>query len=438
MQNSTYQKPYLEKGSKKHICPNCNKRRFKRYVSPQTNDYIHETVGICDRINSCAYHYPPKQFYKDNNINFKDNNNAFNVSNFKPKPNVTITDIKPKTLLFVPKNEVLKTLDKYDSNNYINYLVSLYGTQKVIDLLKTYHIGTKQGKTVFWYRDVKQNFRTSKVMQYAKNGKRAKAKYPFYSHTSKDGFSLCLYGEHLLKGNNKTAIIVESEKNANVGFLEYGNKFVWLSSGGANGLTDDKIKVLANRDVILICDCDKAGRTNYNKAKIKLEKLCISVKIIELCQNLDNGFDVSDLLFELKTKELTAEKQKQTIKQMAKPQAKKLDLTTTIKAKFATLPKLEKQLFNEFLDYYLKPIIDKVGKQKLRCDNDYNAIILLLIDIVLTNNTDKAENLILRFLECLIMLYKKYRLHTLKLDNSLLDSFIEVTTEPATTTKAIF
>lgn len=437
MQNSTYQKPYLPKTSKKHICPNCNKRRFKRYVSPQTNDYIHETVGICDRINSCAYHYPPKQFYKDNNINFKDNNNAFNVSNFKPKPNVTITDIKPKTLLFVPKNEVLKTLDSYNRNNLIAYLITLYGIEKVNEMLNTYYIGTKQDKTIFWYRDIKQNFRTSKAMKYGKNGKRDK-KYLFQSHTSKNGFSLCLYGEHLLKGNNKDVMIVESEKTAAICYLEYGNnKFVWLSSGGSNGLTDDKIKALANRDVILVPDCDN-GRAMYSKAKIKLEKVCNSVKIFELAEDLNNNWDIADFLLAKKTKELTAEKQKQTIKQMAKPKAKKLDLTTTTKAKFATLPKLEKQLFNEFLDCYLKPIIDKVGKQKLRCDNDYNAIILLLIDIVLTNNTDKAENLILRFLECLTMLCKKYRLHNLKLDNRLLDSFIEVTTEPATTTKAMF
>ena len=89
----------------------------------------------------------------------------------------------------------------------------MYDIDKVTRLIENYHIGTKQSKTIFWYRDKSQKFRTSKVMQYAENGKRDKAKYPFYSHKSADGFELCLYGEHLLKGNNKTVIIVEQTLN---------------------------------------------------------------------------------------------------------------------------------------------------------------------------------------------------------------------------------
>ena len=139
MQNSTYQKPYLDKTSKKHICPNCNKRRFTRYKNPQTDNDIHETVGRCDRESNCCYHYPPREFYEDNKISFKNNNNTFSDAKFKPKQKVTVVDLKPKTLLFVPKNEVIKTLDNYDSNNYIEYLTALYGVKKVSDLIATYH-----------------------------------------------------------------------------------------------------------------------------------------------------------------------------------------------------------------------------------------------------------------------------------------------------------
>jgi hypothetical protein len=45
----------FEKGSKKHHCPECTKKRFVRYIDTQTDEYLPEHYGRCDRESKCGY-----------------------------------------------------------------------------------------------------------------------------------------------------------------------------------------------------------------------------------------------------------------------------------------------------------------------------------------------------------------------------------------------
>lgn len=49
----------LDKSSKKHVCPDCNKRTFVRYIDLSTGDYAPEQYGRCDRESKCNCHNKP-------------------------------------------------------------------------------------------------------------------------------------------------------------------------------------------------------------------------------------------------------------------------------------------------------------------------------------------------------------------------------------------
>ena len=49
----------LEIGSKKFFCPNCGEKKFVKYLDNETNNYLSEDLGRCDRETNCGYHKKP-------------------------------------------------------------------------------------------------------------------------------------------------------------------------------------------------------------------------------------------------------------------------------------------------------------------------------------------------------------------------------------------
>ena len=71
----------LEKGSKKHHCPECSKRRFVRYIDTDTGEYLPHLYGRCDRESKCAYHLNP---YKDGYGKAIREQEQGNITDWKP------------------------------------------------------------------------------------------------------------------------------------------------------------------------------------------------------------------------------------------------------------------------------------------------------------------------------------------------------------------
>ena len=90
-------------------------------------------------------------------------------------------------------------------------------------------------------------------------------------------------------------VLVESEKTAIVGSYNFPD-FCWIASGGSNGLTRQKAKVLANRKVIVVPDCDDAGRNSAERAKNILLEMKASVTICDINTSLNEGEDIADLI----------------------------------------------------------------------------------------------------------------------------------------------
>lgn len=293
--------PY--KGNKtRYICPNCNsKQSFTRYIDIETNNYINEIVGRCNKEINCGYHKTPKHYFDENNINvgckpfFKSEEQI----NFKP-------DYIDYSILF-------SSLKNYESNNFVKYLNTVFDENTIIQLLKKYYIGTSnhwQGSTIFWQIDEVNKIRTGKIMLYNQHtGKRIKEPYNklYWQHKKINNvdFNLkqTLFGMHLIKGSDKPIAIVESEKTAIICSVYYP-KYIWLATGGLNNLKVELLRILAGKNVVLFPDLGCYNKW-FHKAK-EFKQFCnIKVSnILELNATEDEknkGLDLADFVLKNKS-----------------------------------------------------------------------------------------------------------------------------------------
>jgi hypothetical protein len=301
--------PYKGRNSR-FSCPACEKpNSFTRYIHTETNEYIGEKVGRCNREDKCGYHYKPKDFYEDNG---------------KPTINYPSKFGNSTTKIFKKTNEEFSILSKdiiFDAqipdkeNNFFKFLKSLFDIEEAMRLRELYRLGSSEkwnGATIFYRIDKQEQYRTGKIMLYdVKNGRRIKEPYNHIAwvHNDLDEFKLkqCLFGEHLLANNNMPVAIVESEKTAVIcsSFLE---KFIWLSTGGKSNLTADMLKVLKDREVTLFPDL---GAYKEWGDKMKNELSFIeSIKIDDTLERhatgvlRENGSDLADFFIEYKMNQL--------------------------------------------------------------------------------------------------------------------------------------
>lgn len=290
------------KGTKSRFnCPNCNgKKTFTRYIDTETNEYLGDNVGRCNKLDNCNYHFKPKQFF-DNNKHLQPD---YKPQQWKPKP-------PPKQIFTIPIEQLNATLTNYDNNNFALILLQLFGYSDAVKLLKHYEIGTSKkwgGATIFWQIDAFGIVRTGKVMLYNKETyKRVKQPYDHISwvhkglinedtHELKQSF----FGEHLINQfKSKPIAIVESEKTAII-CTHFMPQFNWLGAGNINGLSIDKFKVLRGRKVILFPDLNKATEIWTQKANEfkNIAEVSISNYLESIATNEQkaNGLDLADYL----------------------------------------------------------------------------------------------------------------------------------------------
>jgi len=253
--------PYNGMKSRYH-CPYCksNNKTFVRYIDTETGQHLADHVGRCEKSDSCGVHYTPKQYFSDNNISFDKILTNANIKQKFEKP-------QQKEISFIPIEFFQKSLqpDKNiseitETNNFIKYLISLFGVEVTRKLIIKYQIGTSKhifkdyeknykspmGATVFWQIDIEQRLRTGKIMLYnAITGKRIKEPINHITWVHKalkiDNFNLqqCFFGEHLLNNSLRPVAIVESEKTAIIASV-YLPQFIWIAAGNKEGLNKEK------------------------------------------------------------------------------------------------------------------------------------------------------------------------------------------------------
>lgn len=239
---------------RKFSCPACGKKRFVRYWDSERGEYLPDSYGKCDRIESCGYWQKPGPEY------FR-----------QPEP--------PPSR--IEAGIFHRTLKAYDSNHLFVFLSELFSRQVAQSLLLKYYVGTtRDGAAIFWQMDEREEIRSGKIMKYGTDGHRTGNTDWIHSRMERlamiPGFELeqCFFGQHLLSAcpQDKPIAIVESEKTALIA-NEYLADYVWLAAGSANGmggksLNRSKCSVLAGRDVMLFPDLtspeSKAERTCFD------------------------------------------------------------------------------------------------------------------------------------------------------------------------------
>jgi len=290
----------LHKKSTKHHCPKCDKKRLVLYINNETKEYLNLKVGRCDREINCGYHYKPKQYFTDNNLDY--------ISQF----NNTKIEVIKKTSFH--NNVILqKTLKNYDMNNFILSLYSKFSKTEIDTMINTYKIGTADfwyNGTIFWQIDVENKIRGGKIISYQKNGKRTRFINWVHSYLIKKNklknFNLkqCFFGAHLINQNNKIIAIVESEKTACIMSMLF-DKYLWIAAGSLSGINLEKMEVLRKKKIVLYPDLGKNtnNKTPYilwkNKC-IEFEKLGFDISISDLLENnsteeqREKGLDIAD------------------------------------------------------------------------------------------------------------------------------------------------
>src|ERR1700761_1107043 len=161
--------PYSGPGSR-IMCPKCKHRHdtFKRYIDTNTQAYLADHVGRCDRQENCGYHYPPRQYFADNpELSVGSSQLAVGSNDPANCP--------------VPWEMVEQSIKGYKRNNFVLFLVKLFGVEVTKEIVLRYCIGTSKhwpGATVFWQLDYNEQVVGGKVMLYnATTGKRVKEPY---------------------------------------------------------------------------------------------------------------------------------------------------------------------------------------------------------------------------------------------------------------------
>jgi hypothetical protein len=303
---STVYKYVLEKGSKKHYCPECNKKRFVRYIDTNTDEYLPFDYGRCDRDDKCKYHLNPyqdgyaKAVWKESNLmEF-----SYQKPKFKcTKLNQTIAD----KYFFIPKEVLKQTLEPnlYGQNIFIQNLLTEVpfpfekgDIEKVISLyfLGTIDKGYRAGAVCFPFIDKSGNIRAVQVKQFDKTNhatdtdflhaiiekvhiqNRTPLSQWLKDYKQNERMVSCLFGEQILSKFPDNAIaLVEAPKTAIYGTLYFGfpkgpEDLIWLAVYNKSSFTEEKLKILQGRKVYVFPDLSKDGGT-FDEWKLKAKKI---------------------------------------------------------------------------------------------------------------------------------------------------------------------
>jgi len=269
----------------KIVTPCCNKRNSDgKYVNYIDHE---EHYGFC---HSCGVATLPPSIYLNTNgeefvWNKTENKFTKNTISTIATPVATSCNKIAIPQQYIPEEEIWSNYYTELENNLLQFLRKNYDHKLVEDAKEVYAIGTSEdGGTMFWNINKELQVQKLKIVYYDENGRRKNHfKVPYLN---KDGYFSCLFGEHILGYNyyqDKTVILVESEKTAIIGYMLMP-KYIWLAYGGCNGLTNEKTKVLKSFKVLIIPDMSENAVMVATKKIAELRQNGIDIKLWDMTE----------------------------------------------------------------------------------------------------------------------------------------------------------
>jgi len=156
--SSTYRYK-LERGSKKHFCPSCLKKRLVRFIDIENNQYLPEKYGKCDRSDNCGYSLNP----------YIDGYNTDQLKDWKPK--IVLPQRKDS---FIPHEVLKQTFQATEVSTFIHNLESNYSHEAIDEIISQYYLGAvtngyRKGAITLPFIDINNNVRAIQVKQFDKN-----------------------------------------------------------------------------------------------------------------------------------------------------------------------------------------------------------------------------------------------------------------------------
>ena len=308
---------YATGRNNKKRCPECGRRKcFTPYVDTEERITFPDYVGICDHVNRCGYHYPPKAYFHDHPEASEKDEHWRERDAYSPKTYTKPVVPRPKPQpSFFERSLMEQTMHGYSTNSLFVFLASKFDEANMMRIFKMYNVGTAKkwcGSPVFWQVDSQGRVHAGKVMAYEENGHRKKldgVQSVCWVHTMlrlKD-FNLeqCLFGEHLLPLHpHAKVMIVESEKTALI-MTHAMPDYIWLATGGKSGCFNERAcSVLKGRDVMLVPDLKATG--DWQKKLEMLESIGVHARLTNLLEGIategqrERGLDIADFILEEK------------------------------------------------------------------------------------------------------------------------------------------
>lgn len=310
----------LEKGSRKHRCPQCGRKTFVRYIDNTTGEYLPEQYGRCDHEQSCGYHLNPLT-----DGHYKRNGNAPAPVRL-PRRLQAPPKQPPTAAPVVIPDEVYRPFEAAGlcsgfARNLRQNVPFPFPDTDISKVVQLYRLGAVPGgrwagAVCFPYIDTHGDIRAVQVMQYDETNHKTGATFlhsileTYYKqgggvpdwvqdYNGQEKRVSCLFGAHLLKAYPHNPVrLVEAPKTAVIGALYYGfpdessNNPVWVAIFNKSSFTFDKLTALEGRRVDvypdLSTDTDKAGNpkeTTFEEWKRKAEALQAEHPRLVFCFN---------------------------------------------------------------------------------------------------------------------------------------------------------